>query len=263
MRPLVGTSLKMHLTPSETDAYLARLAPLLAGIDGCDLFVLPSFAAIWVARRRLAGTRVAWGAQDVHEAEGGAHTGDVSARMLVDLGCTYVEVGHAERRRDHGETDARVAAKVARAAATGLTPIVCVGEAIRLAPDAALDAARAQTRAALAGLPADGHATVVVAYEPVWAIGAGAEPAPPSHVAAMHAGLHETLRSVPGIAPAPRVIYGGSVDPGSAFELLRDVGVDGLFVGRAALDPVAFAAIAAIASDPGVRESAAGERPPA
>ncbi len=244
-RPLVGTSLKMHLTPGETDRYLARLRPLVAGITACDLFVLPSFPALWVARERLAGSNVAWGAQDVHEAEGGAHTGDVSARMLVDLGCTYVEVGHAERRRDHGESDALVAAKVARAVATGLVPIVCVGETDRVAVAAALDAVRGQVRAALAALPAAGHADVVVAYEPVWAIGVGSEPASPSHVAAMHAGLHDALRTLPGIAPGPRVIYGGSVEPGSAPALLREAGVDGLFVGRAALDPDAFAAIAA------------------
>ncbi|HMC02603.1 MAG TPA: triose-phosphate isomerase, partial [Cellulomonadaceae bacterium] len=121
----------MNLTPTEMHGYLRALRPLVSDIAECDLFVLPSFPALWVAREILEGSNVAWGAQDVHEDDAGAHTGDVSAAMLVDLGCTYVEVGHPERRRDHGETDELVAAKVAQILRYAMTPILCVSEPTR------------------------------------------------------------------------------------------------------------------------------------
>src|SRR3990170_7554934 len=117
----------MNLTSSDAAGYLGTLRSLLDELDAVDLFVLPPFTAIWVAREQLAGTGIRWGAQDVHPDDAGAHTGDVSAPMLADLGCTIVEVGHSERRRDHGETDALVARKVAAAQRWGMTALVCVG----------------------------------------------------------------------------------------------------------------------------------------
>jgi triosephosphate isomerase len=242
MRSLIGTSWKMNLTSTQAEAWLRAVVPLLDGLVDRDLFVIPPFPALWVARRELAGTRIAWGAQDVHPADRGAHTGDVSAEMLVDLGCSYAEMGHSERRAGHGETDDLVGAKVRAALRWGLAPLLCVGEP---RPTEIPSAKRLVTRRlaiALRGLPGEDLDRVVVAYEPAWAIGAGATAAPLPHIAALHAGIHRALKDRG--ASTARVLYGGSIDPGNAASILATPGVDGLFVGRAALDPAAFAAIA-------------------
>jgi triosephosphate isomerase len=237
---LVGTSSKMNLTSSEAGTYLDALRPRVADIDDRTLFVLLPFTSIWVARDRLAGSNVAWGAQDVHPADRGAHTGDVSAPMLADLGCAYVEVGHHERRRDHCETDALVAAKVAAIQRWGMTAVVCVGEQERIPMPAVVDVLDRQL-----ALIADADlARVVIAYEPAWAIGAGAEAAPAAWVAAAHGAIRARLvASSPDGANVP-VIYGGSVTVEGAPALLERPEVDGLFVGRVALDPSVFARIA-------------------
>jgi len=264
MRPLIGTSTKMNLTASETARYCDALLPLVTGATGCDLFVLPPFTSIWAARERLAGSGIAWGGQDVHPEESGAHTGDVSAAMLADLGCTYVEVGHPERRRDHGETDDLVAAKVAQILRHAMTPILCVSEPTRRSIEATIEFLLGQVAGGLARVRPGELARVVVAYEPGWAIGLGAVPASPDHVGAVHRAIHQwleeaTVRGGEAHSPAgraagdatgsargaatARVIYGGSVNGTSADPLLATDGVDGLFVGRAALDPTQFAAI--------------------
>jgi triosephosphate isomerase len=254
----------MNLTASETERYFDALLPLLIGATGCDLFVLPPFTSIWVARERLPGSRIAWGGQDVHAEKSGAYTGDVSAAMLVDLGCTYVEVGHPERRRDHGETDELVAAKVAQILRYAMTPILCVSEPTRRSLDATIEFVLGQVAGGLARVRPRDLARVVVAYEPGWAIGLGAVTASPDHVGAVHMAIHHwleattardgeasagaTVRGGDGTelareAATARVIYGGSVTGTSANALLAADGVDGLFVGRAALDPAQFAAI--------------------
>jgi triosephosphate isomerase len=235
VRPLIGTGLKMNLTSSEAATYFDELRPLLAPLTSCELFVLPPFTSIWVARDRLRGSNISWGAQDVHGDDAGAHTGDISASMLADLGCTFVEVGHSERRRDHGETDESVAVKVRQVLRHDMTPIMCVGEPRMGSPEAALDHVLRQARTGMSLVPEADRGRVVIAYEPVWAIGEGAVAADPAHIGAVHRGLHEL---------AARVIYGGSVDALSAAPILAEAGVDGLFVGRAALDPRQFAAIA-------------------
>jgi triosephosphate isomerase len=245
--PLIGTSLKMHFTSTEAGQYFDRLRDLTAGITATDLFVLPPFTSIWVARQKLSGSRIAWGAQDVSTEDSGPHTGDVSAPMLADLGCTYVEAGHAERRRAYGETDEQVAIKVARILAQDMIAIVCVGETTKSDSQTAIDHVVRQLRTCLAPIEPSQRGRLVVAYEPVWAIGSGAAPATPKHVAAVHRGIHEYLCSPVGGGVDARVIYGGSLDPTSAKPLLDQDGVDGLFVGRAALDPVVFARIAAAA----------------
>src|SRR5258707_4865728 len=136
----------MNLTSSEAATYFEELLPMVSSLTSCELFVLPPFTSIWVARDRLRGSNVAWGAQDVHPEDAGAHTGDVSAPMLEDLGCAYVEVGHSERRRDHGETDELVALKVRQVLRHRMTPIMCVGEPSPRGPDAALNHVLAQAR---------------------------------------------------------------------------------------------------------------------
>lgn len=243
MTTLIGTSWKMNLTSAEADGWFRSFVPLVAGLPGRELFVLPPFTAIWVARERLAGTGIAWGAQDVHPDEDGAHTGDVSARMLAELGCTFVEVGHWERRRDHGETPAAIAAKVAAVVRAGMRPIVCVGEPASGSIDAVIASVGDDLGRCLAQVGATDAGRVVVAYEPAWAIGAGAKAASADHVGTVQRALARWLaRWAPGVRVP--VIYGGSVDPASAPALLAEPGVDGLFVGRRALDPVELARIA-------------------
>ena len=234
----------MNLTSSEAAGYFDALRQMVASMTSCELFVLPPFTSIWVARERLRGSNVSWGAQDVHAEDAGAHTGDISALMLVDLGCAFVEVGHSERRRDYGETDEIVALKVRQILKHRMTPIMLVGETTQGRPEAALDHVLGQVQAGMELVPHRDRNRVVIAYEPVWAIGVGAAPPDPDHIGTVHRGLHDFLRSEAGRGVGSRVIYGGSIDPLTAGPILAQDGVDGLFVGRAALDPSHFAAIA-------------------
>jgi triosephosphate isomerase len=243
-RPLIGTSWKMNLTSTAAAEWFAVARPLLEPLTAeRDLFVLPPFPSIWVARDALAGSAIGWGGQDIHADDAGAHTGDVSGAMLADLGCRYAEVGHSERRRDHGETDAAVAAKVRAALRWNLVPIVCLGERVRDALPAAWQVVRRQLEGAFGGFDPSELNRLVVAYEPVWAIGEGAAAADPQHVESVHVAIDRWLAERG--ATTRRVLYGGSVDEENAETLLGCSGVSGLFVGRAALDPVRFARIAA------------------
>ena len=244
MRPLIGTSWKMNLTPSEAAGWFEIARPLLEPLTTSrDLFVLPPFPALFVARDALAGSRIGYGGQDIHADDGGAHTGDVSGAMLVDLGCRYAEMGHSERRRDHRETDELVGAKVRAALRSGLTPVMCVGERLRGPAGPARRFVESQLLGSLGGFSPAELDRVVVAYEPVWAIGEGAVAADADHVADVQSAIGRWLADRGAIVR--RVLYGGSVDERSAVELLALPSVAGLFVGRAALDPRRFAAIAA------------------
>jgi len=243
MRRMIGTSWKMNLTPSEAADWFAVFVPLAAGLSDVDLFVLPSFPALSVARDRLAGTAVAWGAQDVSPYASGEHTGDVSAAMLADLGCRYVEVGHSERRREHAETTGLISSKIQAVLRAGMDVILCTGEIEPAPVQAAIGQVIADLDACLADVPADQLGRVVVAYEPVWAIGPGRRPADPQRVGRVHRAIAGRLDRGSDSALS-RVVYGGSVDAASAPRLLAEPGVDGLFVGRNALDPRAFALIA-------------------
>jgi len=244
MRPLIGTNWKMNLTSSEADQWLRAFLPLVAELADRDLFVLPPYPALWVARERLRGTPVAWGAQDVHPVDSGAYTGEVSAPMLADLGCRYVMVGHAERRRLRGETPELIAAKAAAVLRWGMRPVLCVGEPSRGPADDTRELLLDNLARCVAGVDPEELPRVVVAYEPWWAMGEGAVAALPEEVGVVHRALAEWLSERSGGVAVP-VIYGGSVDVDIAPRLLAQPGVDGLFVGRYALDPVNFARIAA------------------
>jgi L-erythrulose 1-phosphate isomerase len=239
-RPLIGTSWKMNLTASRAAAYCAQLRPLLEDIDDRTLFVLPPFTAIPAARETLTGSNILWGAQEVHPDDEGAHTGDVSASMLADLGCTFVEVGHHERRRDYHEDDDLIARKVLAAQRWGMTAILCIGEATRLS----FEGASAHVLDQLRCLDRFDQGLLVIAYEPAWAIGMGAEPAGVDWVAAIHGVIGDHVREHSRDGAAAPVIDGGSVDIASAGDLVSSRGVDGLFVGRAALNPAVFSEIA-------------------
>ena len=248
MRSLVGTSWKMNLTSTEADQWFAELGDLSDVATACEVFVLPPFPSIWLARERLAGKGVAWGAQDVHPADSGAHTGDVSAPMLADLGCTFVEVGHSERRRDHGETPRLIGSKVVAVVRQGMRPIVCTGEPSPGSSSSALAVVTADLEVILDRLTPDDLERTVIAYEPHWAIGTGAQAASAEHIGAVCTGVHRWLAARAGGERTP-VIYGGSVNTDSAASILAATGVDGLFVGRYALDPARFAAIVRIAAE--------------
>lgn len=237
-RPLVGTSLKMYFSPSRTAAYLDSVVPLgaLASSLGIDAFVIPDFLAIASASASLASSPVLLGAQDCCWENEGAFTGEVSPKHLKELGVHFVELGHAERRRYLGETDALVARKAGAACRNGLVPLVCIGEKEDKGVDAAVEECRPQVESLLAAVPPD--AEVVLAYEPVWAIGQP-KPAGAAYVVAVTKRLRAMAEQFEGADGRPRtglvrILYGGSAGPG-LFAHLRE-GVDGLFLGRFAHD---------------------------
>jgi triosephosphate isomerase len=248
----VGVSLKMYFGHARTlewaraVADVARTHPAVTG-GLVDLFVVPTFPSLVPVREALAGTRVHLGAQDLAWADEGAFTGEVSGRELREVGCGLVEVGHAERRRLFGEDDRVVADKVHAALRNGLTPLLCVGEETAPAGDVgergvstALAAVTGQLESALAAAASAGAVgPVLVAYEPVWAIGASA-PAPDAHIVGVLDGLRAWLDARPELGGS-RVVYGGSAGPGL---LTRGGGrIRGLFLGRFAHDPAAVGAI--------------------
>lgn len=235
-RYVVGVSLKMYLDADRTRDWLRQVADIGAGLDHDELevFVLPGYLSIRDAREVLDGTGVAWGAQDLFWEDEGAYTGEVSGRQLAAEGCRYAEVGHAERRRLFGETDAVAAAKAAAAARARLVPVVCVGEVDDAGVQAAVAQCAPQLTAVLAAVPDD--APLVFAYEPVWAIGAQ-QPAPAAHVRGVVQGLRHLVRR----SGDTRFLYGGSAGPGT-FSRLRGE-LDGLFLGRFAHDPANLQAV--------------------
>jgi triosephosphate isomerase len=237
IRPLIAGNWKMHGTLREAAALAEAVR---AGVPaGVDLLVCPPFVHLHVVAAAMLGQPVAVGAQDCHAAAKGAHTGDVAAAMLRDVGATHVILGHSERRADHGETDAGVRAKAEAAIGAGLTPIICVGETLaqREAGEAEAVVA-AQVKGSLPeGFLAAGG---VVAYEPVWAIGTGRTPTE-ADIAAIHA----VLRGL--TSASTRLLYGGSVKPANAKAILGLPHVDGALVGGASLVAADFLAIAGAA----------------
>lgn len=245
----IGTSWKMNKTLAEARGYMAALAAAPPP-PGVQLFVLPAHTALAAVRDCLpARAPVLLGAQNAHWAAEGAWTGEVSMRMVRDAGADLVEVGHSERRSHFGDTDEVVGWKVRAAVDHGLTPLVCVGEPlpVREAGRAA-EFVAAQVRAATAALTPEEVGTLLVAYEPVWAIGSTGRAATPAEVAPALAELAEVLRQRSGGAGCRALLYGGGVDPGNAAGLLRDPHVAGLFVGRQAWQPEGLLELAAIAA---------------
>ncbi len=240
---LVAGNWKMHLVAAGARELAAATAAAAARHPGPDVAVIPAFTLLAAARGALAGSRVALGAQACHEAPQGAHTGEVSAAMLVDAGCSLVLAGHSERRAA-GESDAQVGARAAAALAAGLRVVLCVGETLGEREAEATEAVLArQLAAGLAPLPATALERLDLAYEPVWAIGTG-RTATPEIAAAAHRHLRSLLVGKYGAGGAgPRILYGGSVKPQNAAELLAADEVGGLLVGGASLEAQAFEGI--------------------
>ena len=231
-------------------ANAALIGELLAGIGqpACDVAVCVPAVYLAQVQLLLAGQGgIALGAQDVSQHESGAYTGDVSAAMLKELGARYVIVGHSERRRYQGETDAQVAVKAQRALAAGLTPIVCVGETLREREQGETESVVSRQLSAVIQLNGERLADLVVAYEPVWAIGTG-RTATPEQAQAVHAALRALLAAADLQAAGVRILYGGSMNAGNAAELLAQPDIDGGLIGGASLKARDFLKIIETAS---------------
>jgi len=243
-RPLIAGNWKMNGT---RDSAVALAGQLRAGVEAddslaCDLLVCPPSLYILAVAEALGKGPVLLGAQDCSAEPPGAHTGDIATQMLTGAACTYVILGHSERRKDRGETDSLVRAKAQAAQTAGLIPIVCVGETGEERDQGAtLEVVSRQLRGSLPdSAPA---APVVIAYEPVWAIGSGLTPTL-NEIATVHGHLRHELRSLRQDAVLVRILYGGSVKPENAREILALSDVDGALVGGASLDAEGFLAIA-------------------
>jgi triosephosphate isomerase len=237
--PLVAGNWKMH---GNRAANAALLDALVEGVKGTECVVCVPFPYLGEVSKRLQGTQVAWGAQDLNEHASGAHTGEVAAAMLAEFGCRYVLVGHSERRQFYGDTEARAAAKFAAARSAGLRPIFCVGETLE-----ERDAGRTEAvvgRQLEAVLGKGGFGDAVLAYEPVWAIGTG-RTATPEQAQAVHGFLRRK------VGAATRILYGGSVKPQNAAAIFAMPDVDGGLIGGASLVAQDFLAICAAAQQKG------------
>lgn len=243
--PLIAGNWKMYKTPREAVSFIRELKTAVADVEGVEILLCPAFPALVPAAEAAQGSPVKIGAQDMYWEREGAFTGQVSAAMLRDAGCDYVIIGHSERRQYFGETDEAVARKVRAALDAGLTPIVCVGETIdqRRADQTAAVIER-QVRGGLEGLRAREVAGLVVAYEPVWAIGTGltASPEDAQQVNALIRAFVARLYDA-GTAAAVRIQYGGSVKPANAASLMGQPDIDGALVGGASLKTEDFAGI--------------------
>ncbi|HEX4732528.1 MAG TPA: triose-phosphate isomerase [Solirubrobacterales bacterium] len=240
--PYIAANWKMNKTVAEAAEFIDALLPRIAATQN-DVVVCPPFTALHEVVERRRGTAVRVAAQNMHEGEAGAFTGEISAPMLVELDVEAVVLGHSERRQFFSETDEALAKKVPAALAADLEPILCVGET-----EAARDGGETETvlerqlQADLAEVATEDIAKVVVAYEPIWAIGTG-KVATPEQAQEACAFIRDVLRGRGAAADDVRILYGGSVKPGNAAELLALPDVDGALVGGAALDAEDFAAI--------------------
>ena len=242
MRKLIAGNWKMNGSLAANEALVRAL---LAGLGqpACDVAVCPPAAYLAQVQQLLAGgAAVALGAQDVSEHEGGAYTGNVSAAMLRDFGVRYAIVGHSERRQYQGETDLQVARKVQRALATGISPIVCVGETLAEREQGLAEFIVRRQLSAVMALNAARLADIVVAYEPVWAIGTG-QTATPEQAQQVHAALRAQLKAASAAAAGVRILYGGSMNAANAATLLAQPDIDGGLIGGAALKAADFLTI--------------------
>lgn len=240
-KKLVAGNWKMHGSLAENAALLSALKPALSGIEAVVCVPFPYLAQ---AQSELAGSSIAWGAQNLSEHSKGAYTGEVSASMLRDFGCSYVIVGHSERRSLYGESDQQVAAKFIAAQAGGLVPILCVGESLEEREAGITEQVVArQLDAVISAAGIGALANAIVAYEPVWAIGTG-KTASPEQAQAVHAFIRSKIAGLDAaIADALVIQYGGSVKAANAAELLAQPDIDGGLIGGASLVAEEFAAI--------------------
>jgi triosephosphate isomerase len=244
-KPLIAANWKMYKTPAQAQEFMNAFLPLVANHDRDEIVVCPSDTSLSVVIAAAAGSNVGVGGQNMYFADEGAFTGETSPVMLKAIGTTHILIGHSERRQYFAETDALVNKKLHSALKHGLKPIVCVGEVLaEREAGKTEEVLLGQIRKGLDGLEAPHCETVVIAYEPVWAIGTG-KTATPEMAAEAHAIVRKEIATVLGQAAADRIriLYGGSVKPDNAVSLMGMAEIDGALVGGASLDPQSFAKI--------------------
>ena len=244
-RPIMAGNWKMYKTPPETAAFFEKFRPLVSGSQHCDIVICPPFIDLETAVNAARDTRIEIGGQNSFWAKEGAYTGEISAPMLKAAGCRWVLVAHSERRQYFGETNESAAKKLTAALDAGLTPVYCVGETLDQRESGNTEQIlETQIRAGLAPITPEQFEKIVVAYEPVWAIGTG-KVATPEMAADAHRFIRGQLRQRFGPDPAGscRILYGGSVKPDNIRGLMAQPEIDGGLVGGASLDPVSFASI--------------------
>jgi len=243
--PLMAGNWKMYKTPAQTTQFFERFIPLVAGVTGRDIVIFPPYVDLAAAVAAVAGSKIGVGAQNLFWMKEGAYTGEISAPMIQATGAEWVLIGHSERRQYFGETDETVLKRTIAALEHGLKPVVCVGE--RLEEREAGNTEKvllAQFQGGLAGLKPEQFAQVVIAYEPVWAIGTG-KTATPEIAEEAHRVIRAEIARKFGAEQASRtrILYGGSVKPENTKALMAQEDIDGVLVGGASLDPASFAAI--------------------
>jgi triosephosphate isomerase len=236
---------KMYKTAPETSAFFEKFNPLVANTKDRDIVICPTFVNLAAAVEATKGTGVEIGGQNLYWAKEGAYTGEICGPMLISIGAKWVLVGHSERRQYFGETNETVLKRTQAALECGLTPIVCVGERLEERESGSTNSVlEEQFRDGIADLTPEQFVRIVIAYEPVWAIGTG-KTATPEIAQEAHAHIRSLIRSKYGeeAASKVRVLYGGSVKPDNAKMLMAQPDIDGALVGGASLDPVSFASI--------------------
>jgi len=243
--PVIAGNWKMYKTAGESAAFVKEFLPLVAGVQGVEIVLSPPFPSLSIVGALTAGTNVGVASQNVHFAAEGAYTGEVSPGMVKDAGARYAIIGHSERRQYFAETDESVNRKVKAALAAGLVPIMCLGETLQERESGkTFPVVERQLRTGLAEVSAAEAPKVIVAYEPVWAIGTG-KTATKEQAQEVHAFLRGILKELFGepVALAVRILYGGSVKPENISELMAQPDIDGALVGGASLKANAFAGI--------------------
>jgi triosephosphate isomerase len=244
-KPVMAGNWKMYKTAAETSAAIGKLTPLVSASSHVDVVICAPFVNLPAAVEAAGSSNIEIGAQDVFWLKEGAYTGEVSASMLTAVGCRWVIIGHSERRQYFGETEETVAKTTVAALEAGLKPIVCVGERLEQRESGSTEAVlELQFIGGLGGLTAEQFAGIVIAYEPVWAIGTG-KTATPEMAADAHGFLRQLIGKGFGTeaAEACRILYGGSVKPDNVKALMAQAELDGALVGGASLDPASFASI--------------------
>jgi len=243
--PVIAGNWKMHNTIEESLDLVRALKQQVADAGGVEIIVGPVFTALGAVARELSGSNIHVAAQNIFWEEKGAFTGEIAPGMLTEAGCTHAIIGHSERRQYFGETDESVNKRIKAALQAGLTPIACVGERLeeREAGNT-MQVVETQVRGALAGLSADEAAALIIAYEPVWAIGTG-KTATPAQAQEVHAFIRTLVGDIAGegVAHGMRILYGGSVKPDNVDELMAQPDLDGALVGGASLKADSFARI--------------------
>lgn len=246
-KPLIAANWKMYKTPAESTAFLTSFFPLIKSNNAAEVILFPAMTSLPALADAARGKSVFIGAQTMHWLDEGAYTGETSPPMLTAIGATHVLIGHSERRRYFNETDARVNLKLKAALAHGLTPVVCVGEHFEERErNLTADVLQLQIAVALEGIESSSLRPLVIAYEPVWAIGTG-HTATPAIAEEAHKIIRSQLAKEAGeeIAASTRILYGGSVKLENTAELTSMENIDGALVGGASLDPASFAEIVA------------------